>query len=119
MKVGLVAPLLLSINSPNFLNCRPPSAVRARLPLMTGHRSGFPDGLSVLSPSMITSAGWVVLFDIGTDAEGIYTVNDANSTSVVVFESVDDASEFVSVLRAGKFGAGTPVLWEASVISTF
>ena len=68
--------------------------------------------------SSITEA-WVLIFNLGLDNEGVYTLDDDIVQSVLAFEYIGDAYIFAKDLVQQSFYLRQPVLWSYSFLTTF
>jgi hypothetical protein len=65
-------------------------------------------------------AAWVLIFNEGRHNEGVYTHTQQDErTSVLAFESNDDAAHFAQILVTKGFGLATPLRWSAGRLSAF
>jgi hypothetical protein len=64
--------------------------------------------------------GWVLLFNAGTVEEGVYTVQDDDTTTfVLAFEDHEDATRFARQLEAEEFDLPTVSNWEMDILTEF
>jgi len=73
-------------------------------------------------PELIASAAptvWALLFNVGSDSEGIYSRHLAGQELVVVFEEHDDAYRYGDMLVATDFPEATPTEVETGSLITF
>lgn len=98
---------------------------RMRLPVMSASMSDEPmyssKGLRHFPVEKITEAGWVLIFNSDTTSEGVYTIQDRSVeiTSVLAFESSDDAHRFAVHLFESGFEMATPIRWSAYYLVNF
>lgn len=65
-------------------------------------------------------SGWVLLFNAGTIDEGVYTVQDDDTTTfVLAFEDIEDATRFAQQLEAEEFDLPTVSNWDMDVLTEF
>ena len=65
-------------------------------------------------------AVWVLVFNIGTSEEGVYTLKvDEGRAHVLAFERDDDADRYAALLQAEGFDLATPYHWDAGQLTAF
>lgn len=62
---------------------------------------------------------YVLVFNAGTDNEGIHTVREGNRNKILMFESQDDATRFALMLEAQDFPTPTVEAIDAEEIKGF
>lgn len=62
---------------------------------------------------------YVLLFNIGTDAEGIHTIQVGDRNKVLMFEDQDDASRYALLLEAQDFGSPSVEAIDSTEIEQF
>lgn len=62
---------------------------------------------------------YVLLFNAGTDNEGIHTLQVGDRNIVLMFESEDDATRYALMLEAQDFGSPTPEAFDSEEIEEF
>lgn len=62
---------------------------------------------------------FVLLFNAGTDNEGIHTIKVGDRNIVLMFEDKDDATRYNLMLEAQDFPSGTVEAFEAEEIESF
>ena len=116
MKILFLASCLMSRTNHPFRTL----SLSNRSPSMTmRENSEFFDGIRAVRAQDIATAGWVLLFDPGTEKEGVYTIQNARAISVVAFEIFDDAYKFAGALAQQDFEMASPTRWHADVLSIF
>jgi len=64
--------------------------------------------------------GWVLLFHPGSEEEGVYTVQDDDSTTfVLAFQDRDDATRFAHQLEAENFDLPAVAEWDMDILTEF
>ncbi|RMF25924.1 MAG: DUF3110 domain-containing protein [Cyanobacteria bacterium J083] len=62
---------------------------------------------------------YVLLFNAGTDNEGIHTIQIGDRNKVLMFESEDDAMRYALLLEAQDFGSPTAEIIDSEEIEAF
>jgi hypothetical protein len=62
---------------------------------------------------------FILLFNAGTDNEGIHTIRIGDRNTVLMFESEDDATRFAVMLEAQDFPEATVEQMDAEEIEEF
>lgn len=85
-------------------------------PPQANHKPPFESGASAAQGLDDAS---VLIFNVGRHNEGIYThTHEDHVTTVLAFESPDDADHFSRLLLDQGFELATPMLWSAEQLST-
>ena len=67
----------------------------------------------------IKEPAWVLIFDAGTPEEGVYTIEDDNTTSILAFRQFEDAYTFAKLLTKDGYAMATPMRWTADGLAYF
>jgi len=80
-----------------------------------------PAAQPTLPPIIDLASAWVLLFNPGRHNEGVYTLTleASASSSVLAFESTDDANRFADLLLNKGFDRATPVRWNADKLTSY
>jgi len=72
-------------------------------------------------PHMVNGLeGWVMIFNAGQHNEGVYTQNqDGGRTTILAFESLEDAEHYSQILLSQGFDLATPFYWGVGELRTF
>merc|ERR1719240_471790 len=68
-------------------------------------------------------AAWVLIFNLGRQTEGIYTLQGgrarSNSAAVLAFEGMYDVDRYARLLQAEGFDLATPIRWDSRQLGNF
>ena len=70
-------------------------------------------------PIIDLASAWVLIFNSGQRNEGVYTLQAMASSSVLAFESTDDANRFADLLINKGFDRATPVCWDTDKLTSY